>query len=97
MRQVPGGGSDRGHRTILPSQCHGALGIGYDEIRIVGARDMRLWHLTEPYTHFTITDRADIETAVLLMLVGAAVTEVASGGAGNRPVRAASRATSTVY
>jgi K+-sensing histidine kinase KdpD len=36
--------------------------------------------LTQPYNHFNITDRADIETAVLLMLVGVAVTEVALWG-----------------
>jgi Domain of unknown function (DUF4118) len=36
--------------------------------------------LTEPYHHFAITDQADIETAVLLMLVGVAVTEVALWG-----------------
>jgi K+-sensing histidine kinase KdpD len=36
--------------------------------------------LTEPYNRFTITDRTDIETAVLLMLVGAAVTEIALWG-----------------
>lgn len=36
--------------------------------------------LTEPYHRFAITDRADIETTVLLVLVGAAVTEVALWG-----------------
>ena len=38
------------------------------------------YFLTEPYNTLTITDRADIETAVLLLLVGAAVTEVALWG-----------------
>src|SRR6478752_8837358 len=38
------------------------------------------YFLTEPYNALTITDRADIETAVLLLLVGTAVTEVALGG-----------------
>jgi K+-sensing histidine kinase KdpD len=33
--------------------------------------------LTEPYRHFTITDRADVETAVLLLLVG--ITGARSG------------------
>jgi K+-sensing histidine kinase KdpD len=33
--------------------------------------------LTQPYEHFTITRRADIETEVLLLLVGVAVTELA--------------------
>jgi K+-sensing histidine kinase KdpD len=36
--------------------------------------------LTEPYLRFTITDQADIETAVLLVVVGVAVTEVALWG-----------------
>ena len=36
--------------------------------------------LTPPYLDFTITKQADIETAVLLVLVGAAVTEVALWG-----------------
>jgi K+-sensing histidine kinase KdpD len=36
--------------------------------------------LTEPYNQFTVNDRADIETVVLLTLVGAAVTEVALWG-----------------
>ena len=36
--------------------------------------------LTQPYQRFTITDQADIETAVLLTLVGLSVTEVALWG-----------------
>lgn len=36
--------------------------------------------LTEPYGRLTITDRADIETTVLLLAVGAAVTEIALWG-----------------
>jgi K+-sensing histidine kinase KdpD len=38
------------------------------------------YFLTEPYNTFSIYDRADTETAVLLLLVGAAVTEVALWG-----------------
>ena len=38
------------------------------------------YFLTEPYYTLNISDRADIETAVLLLLVGAAVTEVALWG-----------------
>ncbi len=38
------------------------------------------YFLTEPYGTLNISDRADIETAVLLLLVGAAVTEVALWG-----------------
>ena len=36
--------------------------------------------LTEPYERFTITRRADIETAVLLLVIGVAVTEIAVRG-----------------
>lgn len=36
--------------------------------------------LTEPYQRFIIDDRADIETTVLLVLVGAGVTELAVWG-----------------
>ena len=38
------------------------------------------YFLTEPYKTLNITDRADLETAVLLLLVGAAVTEIALWG-----------------
>jgi K+-sensing histidine kinase KdpD len=38
------------------------------------------YFLTEPYDTLNISDRTDIETAVLLLLVGAAVTEVALWG-----------------
>jgi hypothetical protein len=36
--------------------------------------------LTEPYNQFTINDRADVETTVLLLLVGVAVTELCAWG-----------------
>jgi len=36
--------------------------------------------LTKPYEHFSIAHRADIETTVLLLVVGAAVTEIAVWG-----------------
>jgi hypothetical protein len=36
--------------------------------------------LTSPYERFAITQRADVETTVLLLLVGAAVTELAVRG-----------------
>ncbi len=38
------------------------------------------YFLTEPYNTLNIADRADLETAVLLLLVGAAVTEIALWG-----------------
>lgn len=50
---------------------------------IVAALSSTVWFdffLTQPYQHFTITSQADIETAVLLTLVGIAVAEVALWG-----------------
>lgn len=38
------------------------------------------YFLTEPYNTLNIADRADLETAVLLLLVGAAVSEIALWG-----------------
>jgi hypothetical protein len=40
--------------------------------------------LTAPYEHFTIDRRADIETTMLLLIVGAAVTELAVRGRQHR-------------
>jgi K+-sensing histidine kinase KdpD len=60
-----------------------AASTGIRSAGIVAAVSSALWFdffLTEPYNMFTISDRADIETAVLLLLVGAAVTEVALWG-----------------
>src|SRR6202044_1905679 len=45
--------------------------------------------LTQPYERFTITRRADIETTVLLLIIGVAVTEIAVWG--HRQRAAASR------
>lgn len=36
--------------------------------------------LTKPYAHFSITTRADVETTILLLAVGGAVTELALWG-----------------
>lgn len=50
---------------------------------ILSAVSAAVWFdffLTRPYQRFTITGRADIETTVLLLLVGAAVTELAVRG-----------------
>jgi len=57
--------------------------IGPRWVAIVAAISSTLWFdffLTQPYQHFTITSQADIETAVLLTLVGLAVTEIALWG-----------------
>ena len=53
------------------------------------------YFLTAPYDQFRIGDRSDIETTVLLLLIGAAVTELASGVVGSRLGRASSAATWT--
>lgn len=50
---------------------------------IVAALSATAWFdffLTEPYLTFTINDRNDVETAVLLILVGLAVTELSLWG-----------------
>jgi K+-sensing histidine kinase KdpD len=50
---------------------------------VVAALSSALWFdffLTKPYQRFNITDRVDLETTVLLLLVGAAVTELALWG-----------------
>lgn len=60
-----------------------AAATGVRPAGIVAAASGAVWFdffLTQPYERFAITDRADIETAVLLMLVGIAVTEIALWG-----------------
>ena len=50
---------------------------------VVAALSSAAWFdyfLTRPFHHFTIADRDDVETAVLLTLVGVAVTEIALWG-----------------
>ena len=60
-----------------------AASTGIRSAGIVAALSSAIWFdffLTAPYLHLTITDRADIETTILLVLVGAGVTEVALWG-----------------
>jgi K+-sensing histidine kinase KdpD len=60
-----------------------AAATGIRPAGLVAAASSAAWFdffLTEPYQHFAINDHADIETAVLLVLVGVAVTEVALWG-----------------
>ncbi|HEY0475689.1 MAG TPA: DUF4118 domain-containing protein [Kribbella sp.] len=50
---------------------------------VVAAISSAVWFdffLTVPYNHLTIRDRADLETAVLLVVIGVAVTELAIWG-----------------
>ncbi|HEX4248652.1 MAG TPA: DUF4118 domain-containing protein [Pseudonocardia sp.] len=60
-----------------------AASTGIRAAGLVAALSSAAWFdyfLTAPFIRFAITDRADIETAVLLVLVGAAVSEVALWG-----------------
>ncbi|HEY3005542.1 MAG TPA: DUF4118 domain-containing protein [Kribbellaceae bacterium] len=60
-----------------------AAATGIRTAGVVAALSGAVWFdffLTQPYQRLTIDDRADIETAVLLVLVGLAVTEVALWG-----------------
>lgn len=60
-----------------------AASTGIRAAGLVAALSSAVWFdffLTAPYNQFNITDRADIETAVLLTLVGVAVTEIALWG-----------------
>lgn len=61
----------------------GAAATGRRLAGVVAALSSGLWFdvlLTEPYGRLAIDDRADIETAVLLLVVGVAVSEIASWG-----------------
>ncbi|SDB83839.1 protein of unknown function [Sanguibacter gelidistatuariae] len=56
---------------------------GYRAAGIIAALSCGMWFdffLSPPYHRFAITDRTDIETTVLLLLVGVAVTEIALWG-----------------
>jgi len=65
---------------------------GYRPAGYLAALSAAVWFdffLTRPYEEFSITRRADIETTVLLLVIGAAVTEIAVWG--RRQQAAASR------
>jgi K+-sensing histidine kinase KdpD len=65
---------------------------GYRLAGILAAASAAVWFdffLTRPYERFTITRRADIETTILLLVIGVAVTELAVWG--RRQHAAASR------
>jgi hypothetical protein len=60
-----------------------AAATGIRAAGVVAALSSAVWFdyfLTQPYNHFVITDRADIETAVLLLILGVAVSEIALWG-----------------
>jgi K+-sensing histidine kinase KdpD len=65
---------------------------GYRLAGILAAASAAAWFdffLTRPYERFTINSRADVETTVLLLVIGVAVTEIAVWG--RRQHAAASR------
>ena len=65
---------------------------GYRLAGILAAVSAAVWFdffLTRPYEQFTITRRTDIETTILLLIIGIAVTELAVWG--RRQYTAASR------
>jgi hypothetical protein len=96
----PGGGSHPvpgqfpQHRRCAGSAA-GRGGRRRDRYRLAGvlaALSAAVWFdffLTQPYERFTITRRTDIETTVLLLAIGVAVTEIAVWG--RRQHAAASR------
>ena len=56
---------------------------GYRLAGILAAVSAAAWFdffLTQPYERFAITRRADIETTILLLVIGVAVTEIAVWG-----------------
>jgi K+-sensing histidine kinase KdpD len=56
---------------------------GYRLAGVLAAISAAVWFdffLTRPYEHFTITRTSDIETTVLILLIGIAVTELAVWG-----------------
>jgi K+-sensing histidine kinase KdpD len=56
---------------------------GHRPAGVIAAVSAAVWFdyfLTRPYERFTITRRADIETTVLLLVIGVAVTELAVWG-----------------
>lgn len=55
----------------------------------IAALSASLWFdffFTQPYDHFAITSRSDIETTVLLLVVGVAVSELAARGRKQRRI-----------
>jgi len=70
--------------VVVGVAANGNRGAGF-----VAAVSSSLWFdffLTKPYERFAITQRADIETAVSLFLVGIAVTELAARNRHHRVV-----------
>src|ERR1700730_16010624 len=61
---------------------------GYRLAGVLAAVSTAVWFdffLTQPYERFSITHRTDIETTVLLLVIGVAVTEIAVWGRRQHP------------
>jgi hypothetical protein len=74
---------------ILVAVVVGVASIGNRGAGFLAAVSASLWFdffLTKPYERFAITQRADIETAVSLFVVGIAVTELAARSRHHRGV-----------
>jgi K+-sensing histidine kinase KdpD len=68
---------------VLVAAIVAVAALGSRTAGIVAALSSGVWFdffLTKPYEHFSITSRTDIETTLLLFLVGIAVTELAVWG-----------------
>ncbi len=86
--------SDANAVLLLVLLVVGVAAAGRRSAGLVAALSSAAWFdffLTEPYLTFTIRDRDDVETAVLLTLVGVGVTEIALWGIRQR-ARASGRA-----
>lgn len=72
---------------VLVAVTVAVAAYGYRLAGLLAAASGAVWFdffLTAPYEHFTINRRADIETTILLLVVGAAVTELAVRGRHHR-------------
>ncbi|MEU7905749.1 DUF4118 domain-containing protein [Actinoplanes sp. NPDC049118] len=81
-RRPAHGGPDRPRPTVAVAASGNRL-AGY-----LAALSAGVWfdfYFTEPYQRLTIGDRSDVETFVLLLAVGIAVTELAVWVVGRRP------------
>ena len=67
----------------------GVSTIGNRLAGVIGALSSSTWFdffFTRPYEHFSITKRADIETTLLLLVVGVVATELAARGERQRQI-----------
>ena len=72
---------------VLVAAIVGVAANGHRVAGLVAAVSAAVWFdffLTAPYQRLSITSREDVETAVLLVMVGAAVTELAVRGRRSR-------------